>query len=138
VFREWARSWAQRTMIQNAVRMFGPRANRSAATTVAGGPINCRFGQTQEADAAIASILGLEDFERFVSVMSVLEKYSDQDCSVLPGCSRQEVRETRMRALEHVAESVSHVDTVSNTWTGSDKVIIAPPPARSEILATPP
>jgi hypothetical protein len=80
VFRGWARSWAQRTIIQNAVRMLAPRANHSAASTV---PINRRFGRTQEADAAIASILGLEDFERFVFVMSVLERYSDQDCSVL-------------------------------------------------------
>jgi DNA-directed RNA polymerase specialized sigma24 family protein len=138
VFRDWARSWAQRTIIRSAVRMLAPRRNQSTSTPVPGDPVNCRFGRTPEADAAIASILGLEDFERFVFVMSVLERYSDQDCSVLLGCSRQDVRESRMRALQYIAESVGHVDTVSNTWTGSDKVIIAPPPARSEILATPP
>lgn len=37
--------------------------------------------------SAIASMLELEDFERLVFVMSVLERYSDQDCSVLLGCS---------------------------------------------------
>ncbi len=46
------------------------------------------------------------DFEPFVFVMSVLEIYSDQDCSVLLGCSRQDVGETRMRALLHLAEPV--------------------------------
>jgi len=106
VFRDWARSWAQRMIIRNAVRMLAPCRNHSTAALVPGDPVNCRFGRTQEADAAMASILGLEDFERFVFVLSVLERYSDQDCSVLLGCSRQDVRETRMRALQHVAESV--------------------------------
>ena len=105
VFRDWARSWARRTIIRNAVRMLAPRRNHSTAATVSGDQPNCRFGRTQEADAAIASILGLGDFERFVFVMSVLERYSDQDCSVLLDCSRQDVREARMRALQHVAES---------------------------------
>jgi hypothetical protein len=34
----------------------------------------------------IAAVLDLGPFERFVYVMSVLEHYSDQDCSVLLGC----------------------------------------------------
>jgi hypothetical protein len=53
--------------------MLGPRQKPLFATTVTGGPINCRIGRTLEADAAIGSIFGLEDFERFVFVMPVLE-----------------------------------------------------------------
>ena len=105
VFRDWARSWARRTIILNAVRMLVPGRDHDTAAPVPGDPVNCKFGRTPQADAAIASILGLGDFERFVFVMSVLERYSDQDCSVLLGCSRQDVREARMRALQHVAES---------------------------------
>jgi DNA-directed RNA polymerase specialized sigma24 family protein len=101
VFREWARSWARRTIIQNAVRMLAPRRNQSTATPEPGDPVCCRFGRTSEANAAITSILELEDFERFVFVMSVLYRYSEQDCSVLLGCSRQDIRETRMLALQH-------------------------------------
>ena len=104
VFRDWARSWARRTIIQNAIRMLAPHKNRSVVTAAPSDPVNCRLGRTSEADAAITSVLGLEDFERFVFVMSVLERYSDQDCSVLLGCSRQDVGETRMRALLHLAE----------------------------------
>jgi len=104
VFRNWARSWARRTIIQNAVRMLAPHASQSAGTAAPSQTVSCRFGRTPEAHAAIASILGLEDFERFVFVMSVLEKCSDQDCSVLLGCSRQDVREARMRAVQHIAE----------------------------------
>ena len=105
VFRDWARSWARRTIVQNAVRMLAPRKNHSAVTEVPSDPVICSFGRTPEADHAIASIFRLEDFERFVFVMSVLEQYSDQDCAVLLGCSRQQIGETRMRALLHVAES---------------------------------
>jgi DNA-directed RNA polymerase specialized sigma24 family protein len=104
-FRDWAQSWARRRIIRNAVRMLAPRRNRSSATPVAGHSVYCKFGRTSETYAALASILGLKDFERFVFVMSVLYKYSDQDCSVLLECSRQDVRETRTRALQHLAES---------------------------------
>jgi len=106
VFRNWARSWARRTIIQNAVRMVAPRPSQSAGTAARSETVNCCFERTPEAHAAIASILGLEDFERFVFVMSVLEGCSDQDCSVLLGCSRQDVRDARTRALQHIAESV--------------------------------
>ena len=105
VFRDWARSWARRAIIQNAVRMLAPRPNDSSVPAEPDEAVTCGFGRTPEADGAIASILRLEDFERFVFVMSVLERYSDQDCSILLGCSRQDVREARMRALQHVVES---------------------------------
>ncbi len=45
------------------------------------------------------AVLDLEDFERFVFVMSVLEHYSEHDCRLLLGCSAREVREARSRAL---------------------------------------
>jgi hypothetical protein len=105
VFRDWARSWARRTIIQKAIRMLTPRKNPSTVACVPSSPASCSFGRTPDADYAIGSILQLEDFERFVFVMSVLEKYSDQDCCVLLGCSRQDIVETRMRALLHVAAS---------------------------------
>ncbi len=105
VFRDWARSWARCTIIQNAIRMLVPHKDRSAVADVPSGPVSHSFGRTQEAGYAIGSVLRLKDFERFVFVMSVLEKYSDQDCAVLFGCSRQDIGETRMKALVHVAEA---------------------------------
>ena len=104
VFRDWAQSWARRTIIQNAIRMLAPRKNHSNVADVPSDAVSCSFGRTQDTDYAIAGILRLEHFERFVFVMSVLERYSDQDCSVLLGCSRQDVGETRMRALLRLAE----------------------------------
>lgn len=104
MFRDWAQSWARRTIIQNAIRMLTPRKNHATVADIPSDAVSCSFGRTQDTDYAIARILRLEHFERFVFVMSVLERYSDQDCSVLLGCSRQDVGETRMRALLHVAE----------------------------------
>jgi hypothetical protein len=105
VFRDWARSWARRTIVQNAIRILTPRKDHSAVADVLCGPVSCSFAQTPEAGYAIGSILRLKDFERFVFVMSVLEKYSDQACAVLLGCSRQDIGETRMKALVDVAEA---------------------------------
>jgi hypothetical protein len=50
----------------------------------------------------IAAVLALEPFERFVYVMTVLERYPDQDCSVLLGCARRDVLATRIRALQQI------------------------------------
>lgn len=105
VFRNWARSWARRTIIQNAIRVLAPRRDHSAVADVLRGPVSCSFARTPEAGYAIGSVLRLELFERFVFVMSVLEKYSDQDCAILLGCSRQDIGETRMKALVHVAQT---------------------------------
>ena len=118
VFRDWAQSWARRTIIQNAIRMLAPRKNHSTVADALSDAVTCSFGRTQDPDYAIARILRLEHFERFVLVMSVLEKYSDQDCSVLLGCSRQDVGETKMRALLHLVEP-DRLRTVAPSGCGS-------------------
>jgi hypothetical protein len=61
VFRDWARSWARRTIVQNAIRMLTPRKNHSAVADVPRDPVSCSFGRTPDADYAIGSILRLED-----------------------------------------------------------------------------
>jgi DNA-directed RNA polymerase specialized sigma24 family protein len=118
VFRDWAQSWARRTIIQNAIRMLAPRKNHSTVADAPSDAVSCSFGRTQDTDYAIARVLRLEHFERFVFVMSVLEKYSDQDCSLLLGCSRQDVGEARMRALLHLAEP-DGLRTVAPSGCGS-------------------
>jgi hypothetical protein len=105
VFRDWARSWARRTIVRNAIRLLAPLKDHSAVADVLSDPVSCNVARTPEAGYAIGSILRLKDFERFVFVMSVLEKYSNQDCAVLLGCSRQDIVEARMQALVHVAEA---------------------------------
>jgi DNA-directed RNA polymerase specialized sigma24 family protein len=102
VFREWARSWARRMIIQNAIRMIRPMLERAGIQTLVPAGLS-REAVKSENDVSITAVLALPEFERFVFVMSVLERYSDQDCSVLLGCSRREVALARMQAAEHLA-----------------------------------
>jgi hypothetical protein len=51
------------------------------------------------------AVLRLEDFERFVFIMSVQEHYSEHDCSLLLDCSAREIREAHTRALKEPMNS---------------------------------
>lgn len=100
VFKEWAESWARRTIIINAIRMLGPRPGNSSL-----------FGRKSarkdvpELPAKFAAILDLPAFERFVFVMSVLEGYSARDCRLLLNCSNFDIAEARAQALQQLGES---------------------------------
>jgi hypothetical protein len=103
VSRDWARPWARRIIIQNAIRMMMPRPDPSrpapSAMNLKGNLAGMRLQ-----DAPFASILALEDFERLVYVLSVLEGYVGQNCALLLSASAQAVRNARERALKHIAE----------------------------------
>ena len=103
VFKEWARSWAQRKIVHSAIRMMAPRPDHAAWAGVSPDP-DAKLQSTPANHGAIATVLALGDFERFVFVLSVLERYSDQDCSILLSCSREDVRRARMRALKQISE----------------------------------
>ena len=107
VFKEWARSWARRMIIVNAVRTVNPRpAEGNGRSNSASLSSNSR-AVSAEQQAEIATVLQLEPFERFVYVMTVLERYSDQDCSLLLGCARRDVVAARTRALERIGRLMS-------------------------------
>jgi DNA-directed RNA polymerase specialized sigma24 family protein len=98
VFKEWARSWARRAIIQCAVRVINPRPMEEDAPS----SFDSRSKTMAAEEAETAAILELRPFERFVYVISVLERYSDQDCSLLLGCARQDVIAARIRALQQI------------------------------------
>lgn len=54
--------------------------------------------------SVIDVVTRLESLERFVFVMSVLEHYSDPECSVLLNCTVKNVSTARLRALRTLAE----------------------------------
>lgn len=106
VFKDWARSWARRAIIQNAVRTINPWPR---VTTV---PHRASVTNTDKVPpaaqhAGIAAILALEPFERFVYVMTVLERCSDHECSLLLGCPRREVPGGRIRAVLQLGGSMA-------------------------------
>jgi DNA-directed RNA polymerase specialized sigma24 family protein len=59
-----------------------------------------------EQQAEIAAVARLEPFERFVYVMTVLERYSDHECSILLGCARRDVLAARTRALQQLGSAM--------------------------------
>jgi hypothetical protein len=106
VFREWVRSWAKRTIVQNAIRESKPRPSQS--TSPLSGAIFPDVDQHSRGPGGhfeIDAVLRLADFDRFVFVMSVLEHYSEHDCALLLWCSTREIREGRTRALKELATS---------------------------------
>jgi len=110
VFKEWARSWARRVIIKNAVKVINPRPVEGSAHS---SPVAVNSnGKTLPAEqqVEITAVLGLQPFERFVYVMTVLEGYSDQDCSLLLACSRRDVLAARSRALQQTGSVIeSHL-----------------------------
>lgn len=60
IFKEWALSWSKRAVIKNAIRVIFPRVEKDGET----GPARVRM-KSMLADA----LLGLQHFQRFVTVM---------------------------------------------------------------------
>jgi hypothetical protein len=119
VFKEWARSWARRVIIVNAVRAINPRPmeenSRSSSAPVSG---NRKTPPAEQVE--IAAVLALEPFERFAYVMTLLERYSDLDCSLLLGCARRDVVAARTRAFEQIGSAMPSQST-QLTSAGSEK-----------------
>ena len=114
VFREWARSWAKRTIVQNAIRELKPRPSQSNSP-----PSGATFSEMEQhskgpcGDFELDAVLRLADFDRFVFVMSVLEHYPEHDSVLLLGCSAIDIREGRTRALKELADS-PHMEPSDN------------------------
>lgn len=102
IFKDWAPSWARRMVIQNAIRIDKPAPDqrRDCASLR---PIGARLETKAENTTSLGAVVSLASFERCVFVMSVLERYSDQECSVLLECSRRDVAVARVQAAEHIA-----------------------------------
>jgi hypothetical protein len=106
-FNQWAHAWAKRIVIENAIRELEPQpclARSNSSATVF--PYCGELSSTPGGHFELKAILALEDFERFVFVMSVLDHYSEHDCAVYLHCPVLEIREARTRALEKLIDSL--------------------------------
>jgi hypothetical protein len=102
VFKEWAQSWATRTIIQNAIQMIRPPSTDGGTSS---SMLNCSMAYAMTKPAKIAAIVELPAFERFIFVMSVLECYSSQDRSLLLDCTSRDVIAAQARALQQIGKS---------------------------------
>ncbi len=98
VFREWGKVWAARMIIKNAIRMISSSKNETIT--------NLARQSALEADVLVSGITGLPPFERVAYVTSVLEGYSDRECSLMLDCTVDDVAQGRIRAIGLLAESV--------------------------------
>jgi hypothetical protein len=110
VFKEWAHSWARRAIIQNAVRLINPRPDNGSGRSRSASPYRNHKILPAERHVEISAVLGLEPFERIVYVTTVLEHYSDHECSLLLGCARRDVLPARIHALEEIARQAEMHD----------------------------
>jgi hypothetical protein len=100
VFKEWVRSWVKRRLIENAVAIVLPASRRDGQKRDIWGARHHKIQRKCEID----SVTKLAAFERFVFVMSILERYSHWDCSLLLGCSMKKIAQARMTALRRLPE----------------------------------
>ena len=105
-FMAWAQARAQRKILKHAIWMIMPAPGRTDDFSVAPHKRSAASGKTN----LLGAILGLNAFERFVYVMSVLEKQSDDVCSTLLTCSRRDVMIARALALERLANTYNTYD----------------------------
>jgi hypothetical protein len=104
VGKDRAYSIGKLSLVRNAIRALRPQppdADSSFTNSVVSQESKLRV--IRDGHLEIDSVLALEDFERFVFAMTVLERYSDDDSALLLGCSIGEIRAARLRALKEVA-----------------------------------
>ena len=108
VFKEWARSWARRTVIQNAIRELKPRPSIASSSSFTVPIYIGEWAGDVDTHLELDAVLALDVFERFVFVMSILEGYSEHDCSLLLGCTRRHIEEARTSSFCATLERTLH------------------------------
>ena len=100
VFKEWARSWVNRTLIEKAIEIVSPLSNRPNEKRDSW---SAGSHETHGQDK-LNAMIQLSPLERFVFVMSVLERYLDRDCALMLGCNPNKVSQARRKALRRLAD----------------------------------
>jgi len=95
VFKEWAQSWIKRSLIENVIGVVSPASSCGCQKRY----FWIAEQNEPERNDEINAVTHLPHLERFVFVMSILEHYSDWECSVLLGCTTKQVAQSRMKGL---------------------------------------
>ena len=119
VFKEWTDFSTRRIVLQNAIRM-----SRRAMNNMDEASPSRLSSLPSELNPALRAVLRLNTFERFVFVMSVLEGYSDRECSLLLRSSKRDVVAAKAKALEHLGKP-----------SGPDELSVAAPHAGRQFTA---
>jgi len=96
VFKPRALLWLKRSVIKNAIQIVLPAAATGKRESSSAGQPGT------PGDSDLDAVTQLAPLERFIFVMSVLERYSDWECSLLLGYHLKEVAKLRTRALREL------------------------------------
>jgi len=83
--------WARCVLVKNAVELVRPILNVGVPTMTCSANIK----------PTLRAVMRLKSFERFVFVLTILEGYSDRECSLLLRSSSRHVMATKVQALEN-------------------------------------
>jgi DNA-directed RNA polymerase specialized sigma24 family protein len=100
VFRESALSWSRRNVIKNAIRIMSPASGNLSRQRLVAKRYSLDLGE----DTSLKCLRDLPPFDRFVFVMSVLERYSVHECALLLSCPFSEILRARIRALQQISK----------------------------------
>jgi|SRR5947209_6440632 len=98
VFKQWARVWSKRAVIQNAIKAMSPMKVREGQERAAS-------PETGSVPPLVALVMQWPAFERFVFVMAVLEGYSIRECAAMLACSDREIIATKSHVLQRLGAS---------------------------------
>jgi hypothetical protein len=108
VFKERAHLWARRSIIVRAIQLLDPRrTDENESNEARLSPPIVKVPARVQAHPNLVGIVRLNSFQRFVFIMSVLEKYSHQECSLLLGCFRRDVINARSAAVRSLASGIT-------------------------------
>jgi hypothetical protein len=100
VFRQWARAWSKRAIIQSAIKAVVPTPTRHDALPETA---EAQWQNRNDVESIAAVVASWEPFERFVFVMAVLEGYGLRECAALLACPVQDVITAKSFALQRLA-----------------------------------
>ena len=105
VFKDWARSWARRTVVRNAIGLLSPKPMPGTQPIkIHGMALFHASGSDRGYMFGLKALLQLPVFDRFVFVITVLEGIREHECSLLLECSPREVISARRRVLEALGD----------------------------------
>lgn len=96
VFQHWTKYWTRRVVVQNAIAMLKPGIDGYGQHVLAE---CCNL----ELEPNLRAVMRLKNFERFVFVLSVLEGYSNHECSLLLGRPVRDIVAVKIGALQNLA-----------------------------------
>jgi hypothetical protein len=99
VRRQWAPSWARRSVIKSAIRIMSPKLADNCNFSRGGHEKEIRLDMEHLLD----EVCNLPIFDRFVFVISILESFPCCECSVLLNSTPRDVLGARIRAVGQLA-----------------------------------